>query len=122
MKLAIILMLFSFVADQIIQPKAIRNHKHKNTSTLMLHVLVWTMVMIPFPVILVIYTGSDNLYLWLPISAIAHFAIEWCCLRTWTHYFYDKNKSMVAFWIILEQLLINSFMIFTLEYFLSHGG
>lgn len=119
MKAAIILMTFSFIADQLLQAKTIRQSKHKDSTSLLVHVLTWSVPMFIFALLVAIRTDNVNMYAWWIISCVSHYAIEWCCLRMWTQLFYDKKKSQMAFWILLEHFLLNTVMILMLDYYVG---
>lgn len=119
MKAAIVFLTISFIADQLLQVKSVRQTKHKDTEILFLHVLTWSIPMFIYSGIVLVKTYNQNIIVWWFLNTIIHFAVEWCCIRMWTYHFYDKNKSLVAFWILLEQFLINISMVITFIYFMG---
>lgn len=116
MKAAISILVISFIADQLLQIKSIRQSKHKDTMALMLHVTCWSIVMFAFMGVVLLKGGNQNVILWWFIITVIHFLVEWACLRMWTHFFYDKKKSLMVFWILLEQLVLNVSMLWLFDY------
>jgi len=115
MKTSIIILLISFIADQLLQPKSIRQTKHKDTMMLFAHVMLWSIPMLIFTGIVMLKTGDENVLLWWASITFSHYIIEWCCIRMWTHHFYNNNKSLVVFWVLLEQMLINVSMLYLFD-------
>ena len=116
MKASAVILLISFIADQLLQLKTIRQAKHKDSGALMLHVVMWSFVMFTFSAVVMIKTEKVEVMIWWFIITIVHFIIEWCCIRMWTHYFYDKSKSLMVFWILLEYTILNMVMILLFDY------
>lgn len=116
MKAAILILIISFIADQLFQLKSIRQTKHKDTMSLMLHVALWSIVMFAFMSVLLLKGANQNVILWWFIVTVIHFLVEWCCLRMWTHFFYDNKRSLMVFWILLEQLVLNVSMLWLFDY------
>jgi len=115
MKLSIIILLISFIADQLLQLKSVRQTKHKDSWALFLHVIMWSFVMFALSAVIAMKTENMNILLWWAFITFNHFIIEWCCIRMWTHHYYNKNKSLMVFWILLEQILMNVSMIYLFE-------
>ena len=115
MKLSIIILLISFIADQLLQLKSVRQTKHKDSWTLFLHVTMWSFVMFALSAVIAMKTENMNVLLWWALITFNHFIIEWCCIRMWTHHYYNKNKSLMVFWILLEQILMNVSMLWLFD-------
>lgn len=118
------ILLISFVADQLLQLKDVKNNKHKSSVMLLVHVLTWSVPMFVVASILIFnesgaFTSLWPLYWWITIL-VAHFSIEWCTVRQWTNLYYQKNKSAAAFWIHMEHFLLNAVIILSFMYF--QGG
>jgi hypothetical protein len=116
MKTYILIIVISFIADQLLQLKSIRQIKHKDTIALTLHVSMWSIVMSVFTGILLPKCSIQGIVMWWLTITVIHFIVEWACLRMWTHFFYDKKKSLMVFWILLEQLILNVSMLWLFDY------
>lgn len=119
MKITLIIITLSFLADQILQFKSVRDTKHKSTTSLILHVATWSVPMLIFSTLVFLRTGNDSIVFWQAILMIAHFLIEWCCIRMWSYLWYDKKRSLMVFWILLDQILLNIAMIVSFDYFIG---
>lgn len=116
MKTAIIILIISFIADQLLQLKSIRQTKHKDTMALLLHVACWSTVMFVYASLVMIKTGIHQVMMWWSIITVIHFLVEWVCLRAWTHHFYNKSKHTMVLWILLEQIVLNVSMLWLFDY------
>ena len=119
MKILLLLLAVNFIADQLLQHPEIMRNKHKDTSVLFLHVLSWSFTMFLFMAVVMLRTGNIEIVNWWLCISIIHFAIEWVCLRMWTYSFYDNKRSKMVFWILLEQLIINSATVGLFVYFMG---
>lgn len=120
MKILLILLALNFIADQLFQPKILLREKHKDTLLLFAHVCMWSITMLIFASVVIFKSGNVNgPMLWWLCSTIVHFGIEWVCLRTWTHFFYDNKRYKMVFWIVMEQFIINIWIVWLFVYFME---
>jgi len=119
MKIVLILLALNFIADQLFQHPDIMKGKHKDSTVLFVHVLTWSISTFLFASIVALKTWNVNVYSWWLTTFVIHYAVEWCCLRMWTNYFYDNKRTKMVGWILLEQLIINSSMVAFFIYFMN---
>ncbi len=119
MKILLVLLVVNFIADQLLQHPDIMRTKHKDTYALFIHVLTWAISTFAFASTVILLTGKIEIYQWWILTFAIHFAVEWCCLRMWTHYYYDKKPTKMVIWILLEQLIINSSVVGLFVYFMG---
>lgn len=120
MKLAIILLVLHFIADQLLQIPHVKETKHKSTISLMLHVTTWAFTIAAFTMLVILKTHQVSAISWFISVTIIHFLIEWASIRLWTHYYYVKNKTAMSLCIILEQLIINVSIIAMFDFFVAN--
>ena len=119
MKILLLLLAINFIADQLLQHTQIMREKHKDTTALFLHVLSWSVSMFLFTAVVMLRTGNTEILKWWLCIFMIHFAVEWMCLRMWTHFYYDKKPTKMVIWILLEQLIINSAIVGLFVYFME---
>lgn len=118
MKTLMSIIIISFLFDQVLQPKSVRQNKHRDTSSMALHVVCWALPMWILTMYFCMKFQEFELMKWFAIICVIHFSVEWCCCRMWTNLWYQKRRSEMIMWVCLEQMILNGSIVFFFIYFL----
>lgn len=119
MKIALLLISVSFLADQVFQPREVMKYKHKESQLHFMHTILWTAIMACLASLICFFTGDLSTYKWLGCIAVIKFAVSWCCNRMWTYQYNANNRDKMVLWILLESTIVNCANIWLFEHFIS---
>lgn len=118
MKLLLLLIVTNFIADQVLQLKMVRQEKHKDSALFMVYIFTWLVPMFIFTCVMVFVTEDVWFLKFVMTLTAIKIVVGWCCLRMWTNLWYQRKRSMMAFWINFEQAVMTLFIIGLLNYFI----
>ncbi len=116
-KITLLLIALHFVSDQMIQPKLVKEKKHKSSLLMWAHVLTWSIPFFVFMMGMILKTNDGSWLGWWATITIMHFLIEWPINRWMTHRWYGKKLKEHAMWSQLETVLTILMIIGTFMYF-----
>lgn len=114
--LSILIIVLSFLSDNFLQTGEIKKNKHKDSTLLLVHCILYIVPMTIFAISVIHFTEQLWPAKWIALAFISRITLHWIFVRLASDAWDQNKRPRMIMYILTEQVILNIILLSSFKY------